>query len=225
MLPCVLRDREDYWERGAQDGHLDLHTAPEFCPKTDLFTTAHVYVPVLHPRAITSDEPTGVLVIYPFQSHGIGPKTLVTDSVRTYFTDTTCLWLSSNAAAIHGGKIPVHNLRYPSDNFYLTKKCMLSSLIPAGQRPSHDVTDRCVVTSREDVHTTTGPLALWTLGLGVISMEQKHVIMVSRFPVSLLSAVRWFRGRREFYRTGQWTSRLLGKHTLIGWPSHVDMSL
>ena len=71
VLPYVLRDREDCWEGGAQDGHLDLHTAPELCPETDLFTTAHVYVPVLHPRAITSDEPTGVLVIYPFQSHGI----------------------------------------------------------------------------------------------------------------------------------------------------------
>ena len=29
MLFCVQRDHKDYEERGAQDGHLDFHTAPE----------------------------------------------------------------------------------------------------------------------------------------------------------------------------------------------------
>ena len=29
LLLCVHRDHKVYWGRGAQDGHLDFHTAPE----------------------------------------------------------------------------------------------------------------------------------------------------------------------------------------------------
>ena len=31
MLLYVHIDRKVYWGRGAQDGHLDFHTAPELC--------------------------------------------------------------------------------------------------------------------------------------------------------------------------------------------------
>ena len=31
MLLYVHRDCMDYWEMGAQDGHLHFHTAPELC--------------------------------------------------------------------------------------------------------------------------------------------------------------------------------------------------
>ena len=33
MLLYVDGDHRDYWGREAQDGHLDFHTAPEFCFK------------------------------------------------------------------------------------------------------------------------------------------------------------------------------------------------
>ena len=36
VLLYVHRDRKDCYRWGAQDGHLDFHTAPEFCD--DLFT-------------------------------------------------------------------------------------------------------------------------------------------------------------------------------------------
>ena len=31
MLLYGHRDHKDYYGRGAQGGHLDIHTAPEFC--------------------------------------------------------------------------------------------------------------------------------------------------------------------------------------------------
>ena len=31
VVSYVHRDHKDYWGRGAQDGHLDFHTAPELC--------------------------------------------------------------------------------------------------------------------------------------------------------------------------------------------------
>ena len=35
MLLYVNSNHKDYWGRGAQNGHLDFHTAPEFCVTKD----------------------------------------------------------------------------------------------------------------------------------------------------------------------------------------------
>ena len=40
MLLHVHRDCKDYEGRGAQDGHLDFHTAPDLWPNNNVFYTA-----------------------------------------------------------------------------------------------------------------------------------------------------------------------------------------